>query len=96
MVINYEKFNCTGVEVNCKKTSIIHSQVAKELFPDRVADDLLLLASQQFERELNNCSSVEFTKEEFPDRVTDDILLLASQQFCRSLFQVATCRSRHN
>ena len=65
MVINCEKFNCTGVEV--KKTSIIHSQVAKELFPDRVADDLLLLASQQFERELNNCSSVEITKEEFPN-----------------------------
>ena len=79
MVINCEKFNCTGVEV--KKTSIIHSQVAKELFPDRVADDFLLLALQQFERELNNCSSVEFTKEEFPDQVTDDILLLASQQF---------------
>ena len=69
MVINCEKFNCTDVEV--KKTSIIYSQVAKELFPDRVADDFLLLASQQFERELNNCSSVEFTKEEFPDQVTD-------------------------
>ncbi|XP_065894185.1 uncharacterized protein [Dysidea avara] len=69
----------TSVEV--KKTSIIHSQVAKELFPDRVADDFLLLASQQFERELNNCSSVELTKEEFPNQVTDDILLLTSQQF---------------
>ena len=79
MVINCEKLNCAGVEV--KKTSIIHSQVAKELFPDRVADDLLLLASQQFEGELNNYLSVEFTKEEFPNQVTDDILILASQQF---------------
>ena len=79
MVINCEK---TGAEV--KKSLMIHSQVAKELFPDHVTDDLLLLASQQFEQELNNCSSIvhsQLTKEEFPDQITDDILLLASQQF---------------